>query len=83
MMNDLFRDVVPIVLNQEDSNYMFNSIENRCPFLDRELAEFSSTIPNKFLITNGYTKSILRDIGIKYLYQMLMSGWPSRRVKSE
>ena len=37
MMNDLQKDVVPVILNQEDLNYMYSSVENRCPFLDREL----------------------------------------------
>tara|TARA_Y100000816_G_scaffold291201_1_gene281869 strand:- start:30872 stop:32704 length:1833 start_codon:yes stop_codon:yes gene_type:complete len=67
MLNDLFKDVVPVVLNQEDLNYMFNSTENRCPFLDKDLTEFAYTIPNKYLIRNGYTKSVLREIGNKYL----------------
>ena len=67
MLNDLFKDVVPVVLNQEDLNYMYNSTENRCPFLDKNLAEFAYTIPNKYLIKDGYTKSVLRKIGEKYL----------------
>ena len=67
MMNDLFSDVVPLVLYQEDLNYMKNSIENRCPFLDSKLTNFAYSIPNKLLVKNGYTKSILREIGKKYL----------------
>ena len=67
MMNDLFNDVVPVVLYQEDLNYMKNSIENRCPFLDSDLANFAYSIPNKYLIKQGFTKSILREIGKKYL----------------
>ncbi len=67
MMNDLFFDVVSVVLHQEDLNYMKNSIENRCPFLDSNLTEFAYSIPNKYLVKDGYTKSILREIGKKYL----------------
>ena len=63
MMNDLQKDVVPVILNQEDLNYMYSSVENRCPFLDRELTEFAYTIPNESLVNNGYTKNILREIG--------------------
>ena len=63
MMNDLLNDVVPVVLYQEDLNYMKNSIENRCPFLDSDLANFAYTIPNKYLIKQGLQKSILREIG--------------------
>ena len=67
MMNDLLNDVVPVVLYQEDLKYMKNSVENRCPFLDSDLANFAYTIPNKYLIKQGFTKSILREIGKKYL----------------
>ena len=63
MMNDLQKDVVPVILNQEDLNYMYSSVENRCPFLDRKLTEFAYTIPNESLVNNGYTKNILREIG--------------------
>ena len=63
MLNDLKKDVVPIILNQEDLNYMYSSVENRCPFLDRKLAEFSYSIPSNLLVRDGYTKFILRDIG--------------------
>ena len=58
--------VVPVILNQEDLNYMDNSVENRCPF-DKDLSEFAYTIPNKLLIQKGMNKYILRDIGTKYL----------------
>lgn len=67
MLNDLFHEVVPTILNQEDLNYMDNSVENRCPFLDKSLAEFAYTIPNKLLIQKGMNKYILRNIGKKYL----------------
>jgi asparagine synthase (glutamine-hydrolysing) len=41
---------------------MFYSIENRSPYLDRDLLEFSSTIPSSYLIENGYQKKILREV---------------------
>jgi asparagine synthase (glutamine-hydrolysing) len=37
------------------------SIENRSPFLDRELYEFSTTIPTRHLIRDGAAKAVLRD----------------------
>ena len=40
---------------------MYYSVENRSPYLDRNLLEFSLTIPSNFLISNGYQKKILRD----------------------
>ncbi len=61
MLNELFREVIPVVLHEDDLNAMFFSIENRSPFLDRELAEFCNRIPSKFLIRDGIAKVILRD----------------------
>ena len=55
MLNDLFRDCVPIILNQEDANYMFHSVN------------FANTIPSKYLIETGLTKFPLRAIARKYL----------------
>ena len=37
------------------------SMENRSPFLDRKLFEYSLSIPTEQLIQNGYGKSILRE----------------------
>ena len=61
MQTDLFSEVVPIVLNQDDLNYMDNSVENRSPYLDSQLYEFSLSIPAENLIQNGYNKFILRE----------------------
>ena len=40
---------------------MTHSIENRSPFLSRELLEVSMKIPDVELIRNGFAKSILRE----------------------
>jgi asparagine synthase (glutamine-hydrolysing) len=40
---------------------MFFSVENRSPFLDKELFEFASQIPTQHLIQRGYAKVVLRD----------------------
>ena len=61
MLNELLREVIPPVLHEDDLNAMFFSIENRSPFLDRELAEFCYRIPSRFLIRDGIAKIILRD----------------------
>ncbi len=63
MMNELFHEVVPIILKHDDLNSMYYSIENRSPYLDRDLLEFSLTIPPHLLIANGLQKKILRDSG--------------------
>ena len=40
---------------------MYYSIENRSPFLDKDLFEISNTIPTKHLISTGYQKFLSRD----------------------
>ena len=61
MFNELFFEVVPVILYEDDLNSMMNSIENRSPFLDSHLYEFSLSIPNENLIQNGFNKFILRE----------------------
>ena len=60
-MNELFVEATPVILNEDDTNSMFNSIENRNPFLDKNLVEFLYTVPSKMLIQNGYSKFFLRE----------------------
>ncbi|MCG8511123.1 MAG: asparagine synthase C-terminal domain-containing protein, partial [Rhodospirillales bacterium] len=54
-------EVVPVILRADDMNSMRYSVENRSPFLDRDLAEFAFTIPNDCLIRNGLPKWPLRE----------------------
>ena len=61
MLNELFYEVVPVILHEDDLNSMCYSIENRSPFLDSKLCEFAYSIPNEHLIHNGYGKYILRE----------------------
>lgn len=61
MLNELFYEVIPVILHHDDLNSMCNSIENRSPFLDKNLFEFANSIPTNFLINNGYQKVVLRD----------------------
>jgi asparagine synthase (glutamine-hydrolysing) len=61
MMNEMFHESVPVILHEDDLNAMYFSIENRSPFLDRNLFELCYTIPTRHLIQNGFNKSILRD----------------------
>jgi asparagine synthase (glutamine-hydrolysing) len=61
MLNELFHESVPVILHEDDLNAMFHSIENRSPYLDRELFEFCGCIPTRHLIREGFAKAILRD----------------------
>ena len=61
MMNEMFHEAVPAILHEDDLNSMSYSVENRSPFLDRNLFEFCYTIPTKHLIQEGRSKAVLRD----------------------
>ena len=67
MLNETFFENIPIFTHSEDLNFMQYSIENRSPFLSRQLFEFMSTVPAKYLMQKGYAKYILREIGKNYL----------------
>jgi asparagine synthase (glutamine-hydrolysing) len=61
MLNELFHESVPVILHEDDLNAMFFSIENRSPFLDRDLFDFCNTIPTRHLIRDGKAKAVLRE----------------------
>lgn len=61
MLNELFCEVVPVIIDQDDLNSMYFSVENRSPFLSKRLFEFAQQIPSKLLVQNGYAKYILRE----------------------
>ena len=61
MRNELFHESVPVILHEDDLNAMSFSIENRSPFLDRELFEFAGSIPPRHLVQRGMAKAVLRD----------------------
>ena len=61
MLNELFVEGTRVILNEDDLNAMSFSIENRSPFLDKKLFQIAYSIPVKYLIRNGFAKSILRD----------------------
>ena len=61
MLNELFSESVPVILHEDDLNAMYYSIENRSPFLDKNLFEFCYSIPTPYLIRDGYNKKVLRD----------------------
>lgn len=61
MLNEIFHEATPPILHEDDLNAMYYSIENRSPFLDRNLFDFCSTIPTRHLVKNGAAKAVLRD----------------------
>lgn len=67
MLNELFYEVIPVILHEDDRNSMMNSIENRSPFLSYEILEFMLRVPDEYLIHNGLAKSLLREAFTGYL----------------
>jgi len=57
---DLFYLTLPQHVVASDQVSMFYSLENRAPFLSKELYDIARSIPNELLIHNGYGKFILR-----------------------
>lgn len=49
-----------------DRATMYASLEMRSPFLDRDLCEFASTLTPGQLFHKGETKSVLKDLALKY-----------------
>jgi len=61
MLNELFHEATPLILHEDDMNSMYYSIENRSPYLDTKLMEFSYSIPSEYLIQKGVSKYVLRE----------------------
>jgi len=61
MLNELFVETVPPPMHEEDLNAMYWSVENRSPFLDRNLMEFCSSVPTRHLVQDGKAKAVLRE----------------------
>ena len=61
MINEMFYESVPIILQEEDINSMYFSIENRSPYLNSDLYRFLINSPVSYFVNNGYAKSILRE----------------------
>lgn len=63
MMNEVSRETVPVMLHDDDLASMRWSVENRAPYLDRDLVETLSQIPTEHLIQNSLPKALLRQAG--------------------
>jgi asparagine synthase (glutamine-hydrolysing) len=68
-LNELFYETTPLILNEDDTNSMYYSIENRSPFLDSNLVNFLYSLSTEKLIQNGYAKFILRESVKNYLHE--------------
>ena len=62
MINELQHEIVPGGLKEDDLNSMYNSIENRSPYLDSKLFQDCLNIPPEHYIRDGMAKWPLRKI---------------------
>ena len=68
IMNYRLRHTLPVnMLCKVDRMSMANSLEVRAPFLDPDLFDAASQLPDRFLIRDGQGKYILRKIMPKHL----------------
>jgi asparagine synthase (glutamine-hydrolysing) len=73
MQNELLHEIVPIILRHDDLNAMYHSIENRSPYLDKNLLSFARSINDEYLIDSNFQKKILRYFGKKFLPKAIYS----------
>lgn len=67
MMNELFHEVIPVILHEDDRNSMMYSVENRSPFLSMSILQGMLDFEDQHLINDGLTKFILREAFDGYL----------------
>ncbi|MCR5147022.1 MAG: asparagine synthase (glutamine-hydrolyzing) [Clostridia bacterium] len=63
------------MLLKADKMSMANSVELRVPFLDKEVWEVARKIPSKYLIKDGETKKVFRDVA----KEVIPEEWAKRR----
>jgi len=63
MLNELRHEIVPVILREDDLNSMRFSVENRAPYLDRDLVDFAYSVPAEYLVQDGLPKWLLRAAG--------------------
>lgn len=73
MLNELFNEVVPVILNEDDRNSMRYSVENRSPYLSYEILSEMMKVDTVELIKKGKTKSILREAFNEYLPTQILN----------
>ena len=60
MLNELILQTIPLALTDDDLNSMYYSIENRAPFLNKDLVNMSFNIPTNYLMKDSFNKHLLR-----------------------
>lgn len=72
MRLDMKYSLIDDMLTKVDRAGMRVALENREPFLDNKVVEYSSQLPLEYKYRNGKTKHILREILFKYVPKELI-----------
>ena len=70
--DDMNKYSVPTLCHTEDRMYMASGIETRFPYLNKDLQKFSLSLPDKFKLSFGFTKYILRKAFIEELPKKIL-----------
>ena len=73
MHNDLVNCNIPHYLHYEDANSMAFGIEERVPFLDHRLVEFTHAIAARWKIQGGVSKALLRQVMSSHLPEQILN----------
>ena len=60
------------ILNYSDTLSMAHSLEVRTPFLDHRLVEYAFSVDPRLKIKDGVTKSVLKQVALRYLPETLV-----------
>jgi len=72
MLSDMENYLPNDILVKVDRAAMASSLETRVPFLDRDIIEFSLSLPKDYKVRNGVGKPLLREILNNYLPRNLI-----------
>ncbi len=61
LVHQLTKQGLQKLLRFADRNSMAHSVEVRLPFLNHQLAEFVLSLPNEYLLYQGWSKALLRE----------------------
>jgi asparagine synthase (glutamine-hydrolysing) len=60
------------ILTKTDRASMFNSLEVRSPFLDREVAEYAGSLPTRLKLVGRRRKIVLKRLAARYLPEAIV-----------
>lgn len=64
-----FKYVMPSLLTMGDRMSSQFSLENRCPYLDKEIIEFAFSLPQHYKISYDTQKKVLVELGLRLGYK--------------